>query len=201
MEQTLEIKKTKNYYDHVFENCLISDIEIVMKNKTLKVHKQILGKQNSVFLNQILSQPKQKKIEILDLDPIALEVFINYLYTGKISARNITAELLLVAHRYMDSTLGDVCRERLSKSLSVKNAARRLLTFLKCRENNLFEETCWFVAENFNDVKNQLGFKKVLENSKAISALLDIFGNFLFKFIKFEDNLFFQFCVWFYLIF
>lgn len=107
-----------------------------------------------------------------------MEVFIDYLYTGKISEGNITENLFLVAHRYMDPTLKNVYREKPSKSLSVRNAARRFSVFLECQEDILIEETGSFVVKNFNDTKIQLNFKLVLENSKAISAVFDILGNF-----------------------
>lgn len=176
MDQSLEIKKTENYYEYVFKNSIKSDFRICTKNKVIKAHKQVLGERNPVFLDQFLSWPHLDKIEILDLNPNAIEAFITYLYTGRISAENITEELFLVAHRYMDPILKNVCRERLIKTLSLKNAAKRFLTFLECQETTLIEETSLFVAENFNDLKIQLGFKQVLLNPDLVSAIFDAFG-------------------------
>lgn len=178
MKLALQIKETKNYHEYVFQNSIKSDIEIVIENKTVKAHKQVLGQQNPVFLDQFLSQSELDKIEIMDLDPNAIEIFINYLYTGQIFEGNITEDLLLVAHKYMDPILKNVCREKLGETLNFKNAAARFLAFLECKEKHLIQKTSLFLANNYNDVKLQLGFKKVLEKPDAITAVFDVFGEY-----------------------
>lgn len=180
MDETIEVKKTTNFYQHVFQNSIKSDVEVVLENKIIKAHKQILGQQNPVFLDQFLSCPQLKKIEIPDLNPNAIETFINYLYTGKISEEDVTENLFLVAHKYLDPTLKNVCRKKLSETLDVKNAARRFLVFLKCQEDTLIEATSLFLAKNFNDVKIQVDFKEIFENQNAIDAVFKVFGSFTF---------------------
>lgn len=78
IDQSLQIKKTRNYYEHVFVNSIKSDLRIFI-TKVEKAHKQVLGGRNSsVFLDQFLSWPHLNKIEILDLNSNAIETFINH---------------------------------------------------------------------------------------------------------------------------
>lgn len=161
----------------MLEKKIKSDFEIVIRSKTIKAHKIVLGVENSVFSDHFLSHPEVNKLEILDLHPNAVEVFIDYLYTGKITEGDITEDLLLVAHKYSDSSLKRTCREKLSNTLTIENAPKRLLIFLECEENKLIEEASFLLAKNYNAVKNQFDFKRVLEKPNAISAIFDVFGN------------------------
>lgn len=173
---SVENKQTTNYYEYVYTNKMKPDIVLVVKNKVIKAHKQVLGSQNPIFMDTFLSQPNLTKIEISDLDVDAVQSFIDYLYTGKLSLRDVTEKLFLVAHKYSSSTLKNICLEKLSKNLTIENAVGRLLTFVKCDEKHLSKEASIFIAKNFNDVKNR---QLVFQNKETSDAIFDAFGNFL----------------------
>lgn len=196
----LDESKQTNLFEYVFKNALEPDIKFIVRNnnkdKVITGHKKILGPLNPVLLNSFLSQPGLSKMEILDLDAEAFQIFIDYLYTGKISDGNITEELLLVAHKYADPTLKNVCRQKLGLNFNSENAARRLLTFLDCKEKKLIRGASMFLAKNYNDVKNRFEFRQVLQKPEAISAIFDVFGKnfiFLIVFLIFQLILFILF--------
>lgn len=173
-----EVQPSKNSYEYVFKNSIKSDIEIVLKKKVIKAHKEILGKKNPVFLDKFISQPGLQKIEIRDQDPNAVEIFINYLYTDRLIDSDLNEELYLVAHKYLDPNLKNACREKFAKILTVENAAKQLLFFLDHDEQKLSMETSIFIARNFCDVKSRSDFNLILEKKEAINAIFDVFGNF-----------------------
>lgn len=183
MDQVSRQDEPTNYYQYVFENSIKSDIEIVLKDKVIKAHKEVLGKQNPVFLDKFISQPALNKIEILDLNPNAVEIFIHYLYTGKLSHSNVSVELFRVAHKYLDLNLKNACREKFVKTLTTGNAVQRLLYFLDREEANLTKETSIFIAKNFNDIKSRADFNQVLEKIEAITSIFDTFGKLYFLII------------------
>lgn len=178
MNLTFEEKVPINYYEIVAKNEINPDVEIVVRNKVIKAHKQVLGTQNPIFLDKFLSQPDLARIEILDLDPTAVEVFIHYLYTGKISDDSLNDDLFRVAHRYVDPNLKNLCRGWLGKNLTTQNVVKRLLTFQDLGEENWTKETVNFLIQNFNDVKTQPGFMDVFKQR----AIFDIFGKFFVYF-------------------
>lgn len=192
MDQSSE-KQPTNYYEQVYKNSIKSDIQFILRDrdedrahdKVVKAHKQILGPLNPVLLDTFISQPEQTKIEIYDLDPEAFQNFIDFLYTGKISDEDITEELFMVAHKYVDPTLKKLCRQKLGQNLSIENAASRLLTFFNCKEKKLIKTTCIFLARNYIDVKHRANFKEIIERYEVIDTLFKTFGNFLTAFFSF----------------
>lgn len=179
---TMESNKlqTKNYYEYVYSNNIKSDIEIVVKNKVIQAHKEILGLQNPVFMNKFLSQPNLTKIEIPDLDADAVQIFIDYLYTGKLCDKDISEELFLVADKYSCPTLKNFCREKIKENWNVKTATGRLLVHFNCAE-----EGSVFIAKNFNDVKMHSDLKQVFENEVATNAIFKAFGKFTLSYLCF----------------
>lgn len=177
MDHSLENKNQTNYYEYVYKNSIKFDIKIVLKDdKVLKAHKEILASQNPVFLDEFLSEPDLEMIEIVDLDPEAVEVFINFLYTGKVPDGNVNEELFLVAYRYLNPNLKNVCRKKLGQDLTVKNAVGRFLLFFNCNEKKLIKEASMFLAMNFNDVKMYSDFDEVFKNKEAAAVIFDAFG-------------------------
>lgn len=184
MDHLLENKNQTNYYEHVYKNSMKFDIDIVVKGKVIKAHKEVLASQNTIFLDEFLSQPNLERIEIVDLDPEAVEIFIRYLYTGKIADGTISEELFLVAHRYVDPNLKHICRKELGQRLTLKNATGRFLAFLKCKEKNLINEGSIFLAKNFNDTKIYSDFDKVFENEEATDVIFESFDKHFYVFFK-----------------
>lgn len=183
MDQS-EAKETPlNYFDYVLKNSVQPDIEFVIKNEIIKAHKLILGKENVTFMTQFMSQPELNRIEFLDLDPLAFRIFINYLYTGKVSVENVTEDLLLVARKFSDPCLINFCLEKISQTLNKENASKRLLHFVEFKENQLLKETIMFVAKNFNDVKASVGFEQILENPTIFDLIFDSFGMLKLNFL------------------
>lgn len=183
MDQVSNEEKPTNYYQYVFKNAIKSDLEIVLQHKVIKAHKEVLAQQNPVFSNIFISDPAQDKIEILDLDSNAVEVYINYLYTGKISSSDVSVELYLVAHKYFDLKLKSICRETFVRTLTIENAVKRVIFFLDREETEITKKISCFIARNYNDVKKRPSFNQIFERHEAISAIFDVFGKFIFKII------------------
>lgn len=121
--ETLEVEnEQRNYYEDVYEEKLEFDIDITVKGgMVIKAHKKILQSQNEMFSKQLSSNPNLKTIELTDFDGIAVQTFIDCLYTGKLTKVAITPQLLSVAYYYLWDPLINICRSELRKKISSRN--------------------------------------------------------------------------------
>lgn len=192
MGQSSRVNEPINYYQYVHENSIKSDIKLVLRNKVINAHKQVLGLKNAVFKKAFTSHPELEEIDILDFDSDVVKIFINFLYTGRllrILDDRVTEELFQLAIKYSDLTLKNVCEKKLIETLKAKNAVRRLSLFRDLKKTNLIKATNIFIAKNYNNVKVQPDFKQVLEDKDAINGIFDIFGKFIFSIIFSKINL------------
>lgn len=149
----------------------------MLKNKVIHAHKEILGRKNAVFLDIFLSQPLLNRLKIEDLDSNAVENFINYLYNGTISNDDLNEQLYMVADKYLDPIIKDMCRKKFAKTLSIENVSERLAFFFHYDEIELMKQAKIFIARNYNDIKTRPNFNQVLENEKTIIySIFDLFG-------------------------
>lgn len=178
MDQPGEREPPTNHYEYVLKNSLKPDVEFVIQNEIVKSHKIVLGKENPAFMALFTSQPELSRFNVLELDPAAFKIFINYLYIGSVSVENVNENLLVVARRFSDLALINFCIEKLIETLNKENVIQRLLNFLQFQEKKLIKETSFFVAKNFNDLKNHPDFEQILDKPTILDAIFDVFGTF-----------------------
>lgn len=137
----------------MFNNPLMSDITFCVGTgsnvKKIPAHKYVLATGSSVFFAMFyggLAKDVQE-VEIPDVEPVAFQNLLRYLYTDEIQleADNVLATLY-AAKKYIITHLAQACVSYLETSLSARNACVLL------SQGRLFEELhlmqrCWEVID------------------------------------------------------
>lgn len=104
-----------------------SDVELVVKNKTFWVHKAVLAARSPVFAKEFKKQDqcaKVHKLEIEEKDPLIVEQFLRFIYTGETNHMLFNSnELMKLADNYQLPTLSSLCRVA-DKKISALQLAR-----------------------------------------------------------------------------
>merc|ERR1719436_2369909 len=74
-----------------------------------------------------MKEQAEKEVTITDLEPLAVQRMVRFMYTGGLSHDNETLALLEAAHRYQVAVLVELCVVALSSRLSVDMVAERLM--------------------------------------------------------------------------
>lgn len=124
-------------YGTLLKTGYLSDISLLVGEKTFLAHKLILSARSSVFAAMFThdSVEKQKsRVEIPDVSPETFEAFLTYLYTGTLTGdlEDTSAEkLLVVADKYGIEQLKSMCEEYLITRVNCIERAPNLLLFAK----------------------------------------------------------------------
>ncbi|XP_065204316.1 speckle-type POZ protein-like [Planococcus citri] len=139
------------------EKCYIDDhfkdVTISVKGKEYRAHKIILATRCSVFERMLrvdMSESKNNRVDITDMEQDVFEEVLYYIYTGKVKNLNELAfELLPVADRYDLKELRIMCEEALLEQLSAKNAVKILILADMHRAEELKAHTLRFIKQNY----------------------------------------------------
>lgn len=137
----------------MFNNPLMSDVTFCVGTgnnvKKIPAHKYVLATGSSVFFAMFYGGLSEdvKEVEIPDVEPVAFQNLLRYLYTDEIQleADNVLATLY-AAKKYIIAHLAQACVSYLETSLSARNACVLL------SQGRLFEEVhlmqrCWEVID------------------------------------------------------
>ncbi|XP_065219285.1 RCC1 and BTB domain-containing protein 1-like isoform X4 [Planococcus citri] len=113
-----------------------SDFTIVVEEKQIFVHKEVLRQRSEYFktmLNESWSENNKNVLRVNDFTYEAFKIYLQYLYGMDI---NVTPEnvmdLLMIAHRYMDGKLKNLIKEKIEgdefMEMSV-DSANKILEF------------------------------------------------------------------------
>lgn len=176
METNLEIivDYTEVYTVYLDEQStpMASDLEILINNEILKVHKIILTDRNEVFkvmLHSPMVESKQNRIEITDCDPSAFKVFLTYLYSSQVSAEDINLELLMIAEKYFDLPLKNRCLEKLCCEISMQNIIETAQVATQCNFEELITACQNFAIKNYTLLLGTPQLEAILE-AKILAA-------------------------------
>eukprot|EP00933_Yihiella_yeosuensis_P083599 TRINITY_DN97833_c0_g1_i1.p1 TRINITY_DN97833_c0_g1~~TRINITY_DN97833_c0_g1_i1.p1 ORF type:complete len:384 (-),score=64.99 TRINITY_DN97833_c0_g1_i1:115-1266(-) len=152
-EESASKARTTNFED-LLSSGKFSDVVLVLKERQLLAHSQILAAQSPVFaamLTHEMQEKQSKRIDMSEFDVDIVQKMLFFLYTGKLGdtraegqdnaekkedgeeKRGEKAEddehfaLLDVAHKYQIQSLMDICAYHLSSAFSVENVAGRLM--------------------------------------------------------------------------
>lgn len=95
------------------KNKLWTDIEFSVQNHIYSAHRAILAARSQTFFVSIESLIVGSRIKIEHIDPLAFEMFLQFLYTGVFQVCNrksINEDVLKLAERYKLSTLKSLCQ-------------------------------------------------------------------------------------------
>ncbi|GBM98347.1 Protein maternal effect lethal 26 [Araneus ventricosus] len=145
-------------YLHAYQREELTDIELVVEDKTIKAHKFVLQARSPVFRNMLehkLSETTQGAIQINDVDFQVLQALIWYLYTADVLTLPFAdvCDLYEAADKYQVSSLQKECAEILKSFLSEDTACRILVLADMHNDQFLRKEAIDYIWRNFARVK------------------------------------------------
>ena len=94
-----------------------TDIEFLVGDQVFPAHKAIVAARSPVFdtmLTTDMLESKTNKVKIEDIEPAIFQVFLKFLYTGRLGRIADNHQLLLVADKYNVETLKNLCQISMS---------------------------------------------------------------------------------------
>ncbi len=94
-------------------NRKMTDVEILVGEESFGAHRSLLSARSPVFAAMFASGLKEAEsgqVHIEDVDPVAFQHFLKFLYTGMFEPSAIDKELFTVADKYQVETLVALCR-------------------------------------------------------------------------------------------
>lgn len=102
-----------------------TDLVLIVKDKTFRVHKAILASRSPVFESIFEREKDIGRLSIDDAEPSVVEQFLHFLYTGQTCQMLANRQLLKLANNYQLETLEKLCQSALIK-INVEQTARCL---------------------------------------------------------------------------
>jgi len=94
-------------------NRKMTDVDFLVGEETFGAHRSLLSARSLFFAAMFKSGMKEAetgRVRIEDVDPVAFQHFLKFLYTGMFEPSSIDRELFTVADKYQESTLMEMCR-------------------------------------------------------------------------------------------
>ena len=156
-------------------NGLLCDIVLSVEGREIPAHRVILAAGSPYFRAMFLgklAESCQDRVVLYEIDGVAVEVLVQYAYSGVAEINECNVQSLLYASAVLQfDKVRHACCVFLQKALRVYNCLgiRLLAECLSC--HNLFESSHQFVADHFDDVLKQEEF--LLQPFESLDALLD----------------------------
>jgi len=104
----------------------LSDVKVICKGKVFPCHKLVLSAQSPVlktFLTGDTKENRENRIVIKDSTPNAVELMLDYLYTGDVPiiAQDVVRDLLQLCDKYELLQLKEVCGESIVDNMTADN--------------------------------------------------------------------------------
>lgn len=158
----------------LIESATKSDLTIKIKDHIFLGHTDILSTRNAVFNSTIsalsATSNLSSTIEISDFEPKIFEIFLKYIYTQNLDKKDISTELMNVAHKY-DLNLLKICEDNLVSSISEGNAVKWVIFGTFFDSEKVREEASKFIVKNFAKMIEREDFQQVKENPAVVEAI------------------------------
>ena len=110
----------------------LCDISLVVKDKTIDAHRCILVAGSDYFKSRFIGPFKADTMQQVDLsetgDVAAVELMLNFLYTGEVTIDSTNVEpILKVSSFFMISELRDLCTDFVEKNLALNTCLKYFL--------------------------------------------------------------------------
>lgn len=157
------------------DNGVLCDVLLCVENKEIPAHRVILAAVcpyfRAMFLGK-LAESNQHRVVLYDFDAAAIELLVQYAYTGVVEIDEFNVQSVLYASALLQiDKVKEACCEFLLKALDVCNCLgiRSLAESLSCHQ--LFEIAHQFVVDHFGDVLKQEEF--LFQPYESLKCLLD----------------------------
>lgn len=153
-------------------NIQLCDIALKVGPRVIQAHKLVLASTSPYFyamFNDDMVEKLQNEVVLRDVDPIALQLLVDYSYTGEVQITEDNVQVLLPASNLLQITsVREACCKFLMKQLHPSNCLgiRSFADAHACDE--LHRRSHKYALQNFQDVMNteeflMLPFKEVEE--------------------------------------
>lgn len=145
-------KLSENFRD-LFNDKETCDVTLKVTDKEYKAHRSVLIARSSVFaatFKHNLLERRTGVITISDCDSDSFQLFLDYLYSGKVeelSFRNAQS-LYHTSEKYNVEELKTLCVEYLKQCLTVENVCEVAVFACKYDEAQLYKEVLEFFIKN-----------------------------------------------------
>jgi hypothetical protein len=159
VEESTETNQLKMMY----QERSFADLEIKVKDRSLKVHKVLLAASSSVFRQSLLELPEGSALELTDLDFEVAEEMINFVYDGRVKENGKhSKQLLMVSEQFDMRRLKKYYEKYFFENLSVENIFETLKLSVKSNAQELRKECLGFikglVMELYNSHRQIINF-------------------------------------------
>ena len=159
----------------LYQQDLLTDYTLVCAGEKLKVHKAILAARSEYWKGLFTSgmaETSKDSTEVLAVNLPTLHLFLEFIYTGKISEKleQGQVELLLeAADFYAVQSLKEQCEEGLIASLGSSNLIDRLILADTFSASNLRRVAKQMLVQNMDWLVQMEGWKKKLQERVALA--------------------------------
>ena len=157
------------------DNGLLCDVLLCVENREIPAHRVILAASSPYFKAMFLgnlSESKQHRVALYEIDASAIEMLVEFIYTGVLKIEKCNVHSLLYASAVLQfEKVRKACCEFLLRALNIYNCLgiRSLAETLSCHE--LFATAHQFVVDHFGDVAKHDEFLK--QPFESLKCLLD----------------------------
>ncbi|GIX70235.1 TD and POZ domain-containing protein 1 [Caerostris extrusa] len=157
----------QNHLMSMYDDAILSDMELRTWTKTFRVHKNILSARSPVFRAMFQADMKEnamKYVEITDLDDETLDKMLLYFYNGIFEVHHweSASELYQAANKYQILTLKRLCSEFLASWICATNACKILMLadmhedeeLKKCAQTYILSEKNIMCSDNWKKFMN-----------------------------------------------
>lgn len=152
-----------------------SDVKLIIGDKELNVHKNVLAARSRVFaamFDHPMKEQQENKVEIEDIDYDVMQQILHFIYTGKVNVEKaipLYSDLLIAADKYELDGLKLLCEDSLIVKLSLRNVGTLLNLADRHKADELKKAAMKFIA---NHSKVLADSKKFKADMTALSPLL-----------------------------
>ncbi|XP_052256287.1 kelch-like protein 12 isoform X2 [Dreissena polymorpha] len=124
-------------FSKLYKDTEFVDITLVINKREFLCHRSILAISSPFFMalfSTAMSESKQNKIELKEIDYLTMELILDYIYTGEVLLSEETVQdLLSAANRFQLLPLRSGCADFMRKHITVSNCIG-VYFFAKCHE-------------------------------------------------------------------
>ncbi|XP_035210637.1 speckle-type POZ protein B-like [Stegodyphus dumicola] len=166
-------------FKSLYKSGMLSDISIIVGDKTFPEHKCVLCARSSVFARMLqtgMIESERNSVEISDVDPQIMDEFLLFMYTGNMekSLDETAEELYAVADKYDVPVLQKKCSSFLKSNLSVGNVCRIVQLASFHSDDDLYKSVLEFSCAHAEEIFSTDEWKAVKNANCYVKLLQDM---------------------------
>jgi len=140
---------------------LYSDISIIVENKRIPCHRNIISSRSSFFFN-LVQTVKENEIELKDVSYSPFMVVLEYLYSDKLNVTSIdqAIEVWRIAEKYGLSHLKHLAEVYVNEKITCEKAIEACQN-AAIQSLNIFKTVIAFLANNFEEAMELPSFVSI----------------------------------------